>query len=60
MQPVLKRPRRTDPIERYKRGNQLGEGTFGVVYQANDLENNNAKVAVKQIKQGHFEDGVSS
>lgn len=58
MQPVLKRPKRTDPLERYKKGKQLGEGTFGVVFSAEDIENSHAKVAVKQIKQGQFEDGV--
>jgi serine/threonine protein kinase len=54
----MKRARRSDPTERYKKGNRLGEGTFGVVYEAFDIENSNSKVAVKQIKQGKFEDGV--
>ena len=57
---LAKRVKRADPIERFKRGAQLGEGTFGIVYEAFDLENSNTKVAVKQIKQGKFEDGVSS
>jgi serine/threonine protein kinase len=59
MSQPLKKARRQDPTQRYRKGNQLGEGTFGIVYEAFDIENSNTKVAVKQIKQGKFEDGVS-
>jgi len=59
MDHLPKRARKTDPSERYKKVSQLGEGTFGVVYEALDNENLNVKVAVKQIKQGKFEDGVN-
>jgi len=58
MEPLVKRPKRSDPMERYRKGTKLGEGTFGIVYEAFDIENGNTKVAVKQIKQGKHEDGV--
>lgn len=50
--------KRARAIERYKRDQHLGEGTFGVVFLALDTENQNRKVAVKQIKKVKLEEGV--
>ena len=38
---------------------KLGEGTYGIVYQARQLETN-ATVAVKEIKIDHCDDGIPS
>lgn len=49
--------KRQKATERFRRSEQLGEGTFGIVSLAID-EETKAKVAVKRIKNGKFEDGV--
>lgn len=44
-------------MERYERGDVLGEGTFGVVYAAVQ-RSSGRRVAIKQFKRGKFKDGV--
>jgi len=44
-------------LERYKRLEKLGEGTYGLVYKARDLVNNNI-VAIKKIKLDNNEEGI--
>jgi cyclin-dependent kinase 7 len=44
-------------MDRYERGDLLGEGTFGIVYSAIQ-KSTNRKVAIKQFKRGKFKDGV--
>ncbi|KAG7395404.1 Cyclin-Dependent Kinase 7 [Phytophthora boehmeriae] len=44
-------------MERYDRGDVLGEGTFGIVYAAVQ-KSSGRRVAIKQFKRGKFKDGV--
>ncbi|POM64011.1 CMGC/CDK/CDK7 protein Kinase [Phytophthora palmivora] len=44
-------------MERYDRGDVLGEGTFGIVYAAVQ-KSTGRRVAIKQFKRGKFKDGV--
>ncbi|KAG2519418.1 hypothetical protein BBO99_00007992 [Phytophthora kernoviae] len=44
-------------MERYERGDVLGEGTFGIVYAAVQ-KSSGRRVAIKQFKRGKFKDGV--
>jgi len=44
--------------ERYTRSQQIGEGTFGVVYRGLDTKTGQV-VAVKKIKMGKLENGIS-
>ncbi|TYZ64627.1 hypothetical protein PybrP1_012138 [[Pythium] brassicae (nom. inval.)] len=44
-------------MDRYERGNVLGEGTFGIVYAATQ-KSTGRRVAIKQFKRGKFKDGV--
>ncbi|KAG3252507.1 Cyclin-dependent kinase [Phytophthora idaei] len=44
-------------MERYDRGDVLGEGTFGIVYAAVQ-RSTGRRVAIKQFKRGKFKDGV--
>lgn len=44
-------------MDRYERGDVLGEGTFGVVYAATQ-KSTGRRVAIKQFKRGKFKDGV--
>lgn len=44
-------------MHRYELKQQLGEGTFGIVYEAVH-KNSGRRVAIKQIKRGKFKDGV--
>lgn len=53
----MKGTKRLKATERFRRSKELGKGTFGTVWLAID-EETKAKVAVKQIKPGKFEDGV--
>lgn len=43
--------------ERYEIMEKVGEGTYGVVYLANNLQNNQ-KVAIKKIRIEHCEEGI--
>ncbi|KAA8493587.1 Cyclin-dependent kinase D-3 [Porphyridium purpureum] len=45
--------------ERYEKVRQIGEGTFGVVYMARDLRHHNRIVAIKKVRMGKKEEGVS-
>ncbi|CAI5712962.1 unnamed protein product [Hyaloperonospora brassicae] len=45
-------------MERYVRGDVLGEGTFGIVYAATQ-KSTGRHVAIKQFKRGKFKDGVN-
>ncbi|KAH7464651.1 hypothetical protein PRIC1_005733 [Phytophthora ramorum] len=44
-------------MERYDRGDVLGEGTFGIVFAAVQ-KSTGRRVAIKQFKRGKFKDGV--
>ncbi|KAF1317843.1 Cmgc/cdk/cdk7 protein kinase, partial [Globisporangium splendens] len=44
-------------MDRYERGDVLGEGTFGIVHAAVQ-KSTGRKVAIKQFKRGKFKDGV--
>jgi cyclin-dependent kinase 7 len=44
-------------MDRYERGDLLGEGTFGIVYSAIQ-KSTGRRVAIKQFKRGKFKDGV--
>ncbi|GIQ82387.1 hypothetical protein KIPB_003514 [Kipferlia bialata] len=44
-------------MDRYHRMSKVGEGTYGVVYQARDLETQEI-VALKKIRLDHEDDGV--
>ena len=43
-------------LEKYKKLNKLGEGTYAVVYRATDETGN--EVAIKKIKISQFKDGL--
>jgi cyclin-dependent kinase 2 len=45
--------------QKYKKGEKLGEGTYGIVFQAKDLQTNEV-VAIKKIKFDHEDEGVPS
>uniref|UniRef100_A0AAV1UUR3 Cyclin-dependent kinase 2 homolog n=1 Tax=Peronospora matthiolae TaxID=2874970 RepID=A0AAV1UUR3_9STRA len=45
-------------MDRYDRGDVLGEGTFGIVYAAVQ-RSTGRNVAIKQFKRGKFKDGVN-
>jgi serine/threonine protein kinase len=45
--------------ERYQRIEKIGEGTYGVVYKARDLQTNDI-VALKKIRMEHEDEGVPS
>eukprot|EP00702_Spironucleus_salmonicida_P002428 EST43719.1 Kinase, CMGC CDK [Spironucleus salmonicida] len=47
----------TDPLDRYQRQAQLGEGTYGVVYKAIDKETNQT-VALKRIRLDSQDEGI--
>ncbi|KAL9656548.1 hypothetical protein ABK040_005310 [Willaertia magna] len=49
----------TNPAERYEMLDKLGEGTYGVVYQAKDRLTNQI-VAIKKIRLEHEDEGVPS
>lgn len=44
----------------YQRQEKIGEGTYGVVYKALDIKNNNRVVALKKIRLESEEEGVPS
>ncbi|RLN90718.1 hypothetical protein BBJ28_00015261 [Nothophytophthora sp. Chile5] len=44
-------------MDRYERSDVLGEGTFGIVYAA-EQKSTGRRVAIKQFKRGKFKDGV--
>jgi serine/threonine protein kinase len=46
-------------LEKYKKLEKLGEGTYGVVYKAINLETNET-VAIKRIRLEKEDDGVPS
>jgi serine/threonine protein kinase len=46
-------------LEKYKKQEKLGEGTYGVVYRAVDLETGE-NVAIKKIRLEKEDDGVPS
>lgn len=48
---------RDDSMKRYKRLEKLGEGTYGLVYKARDLEKDQI-VAIKKIKLDNNEEGI--
>jgi cyclin-dependent kinase 2 len=45
--------------QKYLKGEKLGEGTYGIVFQAKNLQTNEI-VAVKKIKLDHEDEGVPS
>ncbi|ORY78607.1 cyclin-dependent protein kinase Cdk1/Cdc2 [Protomyces lactucae-debilis] len=47
-------------MERYQKLEKVGEGTYGVVYKALDLHNNNQIVALKKIRLEDEAEGVPS
>jgi len=47
----------SDGLDRYKRLEKLGEGTYGLVYKARDLVDNTI-VAIKKIKLDNNEEGI--
>lgn len=47
-------------MDRYQRIEKIGEGTYGVVYKAKDLTNNNRIVAMKKIRLEQEDEGVPS
>ncbi|KAM9917929.1 hypothetical protein OXX59_009014, partial [Metschnikowia pulcherrima] len=44
----------------FQRQEKVGEGTYGVVYKALDLRNNNRVVALKKIRLESEDEGVPS
>lgn len=51
--------RKRKKLEKYAKGPFIGQGTYGVVYQATE-KSSNRKVALKKIRMGNVtEDGVS-
>ncbi|PUU76617.1 kinase-like domain-containing protein [Tuber borchii] len=47
-------------MENYQKIEKIGEGTYGVVYKAKDLKNNNRIVALKKIRLEAEDEGVPS
>ena len=45
-------------MSRYEKIEKVGEGTYGVVFRAKDIQNNNAIVALKKIRLDSEEEGV--
>lgn len=45
--------------DRYQKLEKIGEGTYGVVYKAKDLQTNEI-VALKKIRMEHEDEGVPS
>lgn len=51
--------RNTDRLANYEKIDRVGEGTYGVVYKARDLENGDT-VAMKRIRFQHEDEGIPS
>ncbi|KAI1291849.1 Cyclin-dependent kinase 1 [Halotydeus destructor] len=47
-------------MDQYKKIEKIGEGTYGVVYKAEDLKRNNVLVALKKIRLENEDEGVPS
>ena len=45
-------------MERYEKEKEVGQGTYGIVYQATQ-KSTSKKVAIKKIRMGNQKDGVS-
>ena len=56
-QPTLTKP--IDSLDKYQKIEKLGEGTYGVVYKAQNLETGEI-VAIKKIRLEKEDDGVPS